>query len=161
MGGWLTLRFHVPAGHKCAPRVPRVWRALCKPAFEGLLRDRAGKFSPSCPPQWAEPCRKRDTRASWNGGRSPERFLSQASSPAYRPQAGLEVFYDRPTAGQDIETTGAICYTLRQQGYSITPELLRKWVERGKLTARKGKSGVNEYQISAVVSAYNGVHGYT
>ena len=58
-------------------------------------------------------------------------------------------------------TARTICYKLRQQGYNVSPELLRKWVERGKLTARKGKLGANEYQLSAVVSAYNGSHGYT
>lgn len=55
----------------------------------------------------------------------------------------------------------AIQRQLQRRGVEISPELLRKWVERGKLTARKGKSGVNEYQISAVISTYNGLNGYT
>ena len=30
-------------------------------------------------------------------------------------------------------TARTICYKLRQQGYNVSPELLRKWTERGKL----------------------------
>ena len=57
-------------------------------------------------------------------------------------------------------TARGIQRALRRQDIDISPELLRKWVERGKLIARKGNSGLNEYQISAVVSAYNGLHRY-
>lgn len=31
-------------------------------------------------------------------------------------------------------TARTICYKLRQQGYKVTPELLRKWAERGKIS---------------------------
>ena len=48
-------------------------------------------------------------------------------------------------------TARSICYTLRQQGYSITPELLRKWAERGKLTAKKDAVGQNLYRLSKVI----------
>ena len=57
-------------------------------------------------------------------------------------------------------TARGIQRALRRQDIDISPELLRKWVERGKLIARKGNSGLNEYQLSAVVSAYNGLHRY-
>ena len=57
-------------------------------------------------------------------------------------------------------TARGIQRALRRQDIDISPELLRKWVERGKLIARKGNSGLNEYQVSAVVNAYNGLHRY-
>ena len=57
-------------------------------------------------------------------------------------------------------TARGIQRALRRQDIDISPELLRKWVERGKLIARKGNSGLNEYHLSAVVSAYNGLHRY-
>ena len=57
-------------------------------------------------------------------------------------------------------TARGIQRALRRQDIHISPELLRKWVERGKLIARKGNSGLNEYQVSAVVNAYNGLHRY-
>lgn len=66
-------------------------------------------------------------------------------------------------AGQQQEawlTARGIQRALRRQDIDISPELLRKWVERGKLIARKGNSGLNEYQVSAVVNAYNGLHRY-
>ena len=52
-------------------------------------------------------------------------------------------------AGKEQEawlTARSICYTLRQQGYSITPELLRKWAERGKIRTRKDPRGLNLYE---------------
>ena len=57
-------------------------------------------------------------------------------------------------------TARGIQRALRRQDIDISPELLRKWVERGKLIARKGNSGLNEYQVSAVINAYNGLHRY-
>ena len=43
-------------------------------------------------------------------------------------------------------TARSICYTLRQQGHHITPELLRKWAERGKIRTRKDPRGLNLYE---------------
>ena len=48
-----------------------------------------------------------------------------------------------------------------QQGLEVSPELLRKWVERGKIEAKRDTTGANKYLLSAVVSVYNGSHGYT
>lgn len=48
-----------------------------------------------------------------------------------------------------------------RQGVEISPELLRKWVERGKIEAKRDTTGANKYLLSAVVSVYNGSHGYT
>ena len=62
--------------------------------------------------------------------------------------------------GEAWLTARGIQRALRRQDIDISPELLRKWVERGKLIARKGNSGLNEYQVSAVVNAYNGLHRY-
>ena len=47
--------------------------------------------------------------------------------------------------GETWLTARSICYALRQQGYSVTPELLRKWAERGKIQSRKNIQGLNLY----------------
>ena len=44
-----------------------------------------------------------------------------------------------------------ICALLAQQGVSVTPDLLRKWAERGKLTVAK-RDGRNGYLLSEVFS---------
>ena len=48
-------------------------------------------------------------------------------------------------------TARSICYKLRQQGYDVSPELLRKWVERGKLEANKDSAEHNLYRLSKVI----------
>lgn len=48
-------------------------------------------------------------------------------------------------------TARTICYKLRQQGRNISPELLRKWAERGKLTVVQ-RDGRNGYLLSEVFS---------
>ena len=53
-------------------------------------------------------------------------------------------------AGKEQETwltARSICYTLRQQGYSVTPELLRKWAERGKIRTGPRVEGKNTYSL--------------
>lgn len=50
-------------------------------------------------------------------------------------------------------TARTICYKLRQQGYSVTPERLRKWAERGKVRARKLDRRENVYEVSSVQEA--------
>ena len=57
-------------------------------------------------------------------------------------------------AGQQQEawlTARSICYTLRQQGHHITPELLRKWAERGKISTVTNNLGVKLYNFKQVV----------
>ena len=49
-------------------------------------------------------------------------------------------------------TARTICYKLRQQGYDVTPERLRKWAERGRVHSRKAPSGVNVYSLRDVLS---------
>ncbi|QRJ57475.1 hypothetical protein GWO64_009475 [Corynebacterium macginleyi] len=49
-------------------------------------------------------------------------------------------------------TARTICYNLRQQGYNVSPELLRKWAERGRVHSRKAPSGVNVYSLKDVLS---------
>ncbi|WP_288750606.1 hypothetical protein [uncultured Corynebacterium sp.] len=54
-----------------------------------------------------------------------------------------------------------ICALLAQQGIDVTPELLRKWAERGKITAAPGPGGRNLYLHSEVRSAAKGgVHDF-
>lgn len=48
-------------------------------------------------------------------------------------------------------TARTICYKLRQQGHNVSPELLRKWAERGKLTVVQ-RDGRNGYLLSEVFS---------
>ena len=48
-------------------------------------------------------------------------------------------------------TARSICYTLRQQGHHITPALLRKWAERGKLGIKSKVGGENLYSILEVL----------
>lgn len=50
---------------------------------------------------------------------------------------------------------------MRRQKVELSPELLRKWAERGKIEAKRDTTGANKYLLSAVVSVYNGLHGYT
>lgn len=47
-------------------------------------------------------------------------------------------------------TARSICYTLRQQGHNVTPELLRKWAERGKVVKVKRENGQSLYRYSTV-----------
>lgn len=61
----------------------------------------------------------------------------------------------QPAGKKDGEawlTARTICYTLRQQGHHITPELLRKWAERGKIGARKSRGNANEYSVRDVIA---------
>lgn len=44
-----------------------------------------------------------------------------------------------------------ICALLAQQGVSVTPELLRKWAERGKITTKKDDYGRNTYLLSELI----------
>lgn len=48
-------------------------------------------------------------------------------------------------------TARTICYKLRQQGYAITPALLRKWAQRGQITVYGDRKGQNLYRMSEVL----------
>lgn len=48
-------------------------------------------------------------------------------------------------------TARSICYTLRQQGHHITPELLRKWAERGSIGTKQNSERRNLYSFVEVL----------
>lgn len=48
-------------------------------------------------------------------------------------------------------TARSICYTLGKMGHNVTPELLRKWAERGKLDIKSKVGGENLYSILEVL----------
>ncbi|MGP5206442.1 hypothetical protein ACTXJY_00285 [Corynebacterium casei] len=52
--------------------------------------------------------------------------------------------------GEAWLTARSTCYTLGKMGYNVTPELLRKWAERGKLVRVKNENGQNLYRYSTV-----------
>lgn len=59
-------------------------------------------------------------------------------------------------AGEQQEiwlTARTLTYKLRQQGYSITGELLRKWAERGRIRYKKGQYNQNLYALVDVIAA--------
>ena len=104
---------------------------------------------------------------AWNAGAIAELDVADVMLDELRHQVrelDMRLKRSRPfqPAGKEEAwlTARGIQRALRRQDIDISPELLRKWVERGKLIARKGNSGLNEYQVSAVVNAYNGLHRY-
>lgn len=48
-------------------------------------------------------------------------------------------------------TARTICYRLKQQGYAITPELLRKWAERREIRKKTQENSRNLYPMSEVM----------
>lgn len=56
-------------------------------------------------------------------------------------------------------TAKTLTYKLKQQGYNITPELLRKWAEREKIRKRASEGKSNLYNIKDVfeVVRLNGI----
>ena len=52
---------------------------------------------------------------------------------------------------EGFQTARSICYRLKRQGYSVTPERLRKWVERGKIHTVRTPDGHNWYLLSEVL----------
>ncbi|MCG7243796.1 hypothetical protein [Corynebacterium sp. ACRPS] len=50
-------------------------------------------------------------------------------------------------------TAKTFTYKLRQKGYDVTPERLRKWAERRKIRARKLDGRKNVYEVSNVREA--------
>lgn len=53
--------------------------------------------------------------------------------------------------GESWLTARSICYTLGKMGHNVTPELLRKWAERGKVSNVAKSSGLNLYNLKEVV----------
>lgn len=49
-------------------------------------------------------------------------------------------------------TARTICYKLRQQGHNVSPELLRKWVERGEISSLEDCDGKKKYLQREVLS---------
>ena len=56
-----------------------------------------------------------------------------------------------PPRAEARHNSTVVCALLAQQGVSVTPELLRKWAERGKLTIAH-RDGRNGYLLSEVLS---------
>lgn len=50
-------------------------------------------------------------------------------------------------------TARSICYKLRQQGHTISPELLRQWAHRGKITTKTTTDHKTLYSITQVLKA--------
>lgn len=57
-----------------------------------------------------------------------------------------------PPRAEARHNSTVVCALLAQQGVSVTPDLLRKWAERGKITTRRIQ-GRNMYLLSEVLSA--------
>ena len=57
---------------------------------------------------------------------------------------------------EGFQTARSICHRLNQQGHSITPERLRKWVERGKIHTIQTPNGHNWYQLSEILTHLGG-----
>ena len=97
---------------------------------------------------------------AWNAGAIAELDVADVMLDELRHQArelDARLKRSRPfqPAGKEQEawlTARSICYTLRQQGYSITPELLRKWAERGEITVKSNGNRRNIYLMTQVLS---------
>ncbi|HCD4228875.1 TPA: hypothetical protein NBQ01_002150 [Corynebacterium striatum] len=49
-------------------------------------------------------------------------------------------------------TARTICYKLQQMKFEVKPELLRKWVERGVISARPFSTGKNVFNLQEVLN---------
>lgn len=67
----------------------------------------------------------------------------------------------RDENGEIWLTARTICYKMRQEGYSLKPELLRKWAERGQLTSRQGKQTRRLYNLQEVKDRLSAKAGYS
>lgn len=96
---------------------------------------------------------------AWNAGAIAQLDVADVMLDELRHQVrelDMRLKRSRPfqPAGKEQETwltARSICYTLRQQGYSVTPELLRKWKERGLISARSQRTGNNLYLLKELV----------
>lgn len=48
-------------------------------------------------------------------------------------------------------TARTICFRLKQMGFDLSPELLRKWAERGKIQSRSSDARRNQYSMGEVL----------
>ncbi|ARM68417.1 hypothetical protein [Corynebacterium striatum] len=65
-----------------------------------------------------------------------------------------------PTGKQEVWLTArTICYKLTQQGYAITPELLRKWAERRKIESKVSALGKVTYPLRNVIRILENGYG--
>lgn len=48
-------------------------------------------------------------------------------------------------------TARTICFRLKQMGFDLSPELLRKWAERGKIQSRSSNARRNQYSMGEVL----------
>ena len=92
---------------------------------------------------------------AWNAGAIAQLDVADVMLDELRHQVrelDMRLKRSRPfqPAGQQQEawlTARSICYTLRQQGYELKPELLRKWVERGGIDAKRVDGNRNLYNL--------------
>ena len=92
---------------------------------------------------------------AWNAGAIAELDVADVMLDELRHQVrelDMRLKRSRPfqPAGKEQEawlTARSICYTLRQQGYELKPELLRKWVERGGIAAKRVDGNRNLYNL--------------
>lgn len=92
---------------------------------------------------------------AWNAGAIAELDVADVMLDELRHQVrelDMRLKRSRPfqPAGKEQEawlTARSICYTLRQQGYELKPELLRKWVERGGIDAKRVDGNRNLYNL--------------
>ncbi|HAT1303549.1 hypothetical protein ACWWUQ_04840 [Corynebacterium striatum] len=56
-------------------------------------------------------------------------------------------------------TARTVCYRLRQQGYAITPALLRKWAERRKIESKVSALGKVTYPLRNVIRILENGYG--
>lgn len=56
-------------------------------------------------------------------------------------------------------TARTICYKLRQKGYDVSPELLRKWAERRKIESKVSVLGKVTYPLRNVIRILENGHG--
>lgn len=98
---------------------------------------------------------------AWNAGAIAELDVADVMLDELRYQVrelDMRLKRSRPfqPAGKEQEawlTARSICYTLRQQGHNVTPELLRKWAERGKVSTVTNNLGFKLYNFKEVVGS--------
>ena len=95
---------------------------------------------------------------AWNAGAIAELDVADVMLDELKHQVrelDMRLKRSRPfqPAGKEQEawlTARSICYTLRQQGHNVTPELLRKWAERGKLSKRNSNGVQSVYRVKDI-----------
>lgn len=96
---------------------------------------------------------------AWNAGAIAQLDVADVMLDELKHQArelDMRLKRSRPfqPAGKHQEswmTARSICYTLGKMGHNVTPELLRKWAERGKVSNVAKSSGLNLYNLKEVV----------